>query len=424
MIHFDTDNALGLLLGWFQASMRQLWGSQPTRGTGMVMACPLWGTKFVENFGKYCLPSIVSPRNLAALQNRCRIVIFSDARSTPRIMEMLDYLEPHGIEIIFREIPGPIMEKLTKNGKHYWLLGACQNIAVQMCRRWGMALHMLQPDHTYCDGYFENLFRIQGGVDCIAQTSISADLEPAAKDLAKYVNADKELVVPPRDLATIGYKHLHKQMRMYAMNNCSLPDKMPNSHYMFWQARDKLMIYCCHMNPAWLSAELCARVPVPHAAGIVASTLDTRLPFIVTNGSRLYIPGPDDGMVFIELSDDTKPAVPDFVDAMGFAMAAWGQVWFFDDFMPYFEQVCEVPIRRQKKFIEEAEIIRRHAAIIELLKAKKGEAAVLRWQRFSGIQKIADLAAPIFAPPEESAPPESLAETMFPRDQEIRRAAE
>lgn len=386
MMQVDTDNSMGVLVGWFRTCMTRLWGGVPWPGTGMVMACPLWGDDYVDRFGKYCLPSILSPRNLAALKNRCRIVIFSDARSTPRIMQMLDYLEVHGIKVIFWEIPQPVMEKLAKN-RRYWLLGAVQNLAVQMCRRWGMGLHMLQPDHVYCDGYFENLFAIQGNADCIVQTSISADLEPAARDLGKYVNSDMELVVPPRDLGTIGYRHLHKQMKMYAMNNCSLPDKMPNSHYMFWQARDKLMIYCCHMNPAWLSPEICALVPVPQEPGAIASTLDTRLPFMATG--RLYIPGPDDGMVFIELSDGDKQASPEFVDALQFCGTAWRQVFFFDDFLPYFEQVCEVPIHPQKKFVKEADIIRQHREVMDLMVNRKGEAAIYSWQRMSGIRRAA-----------------------------------
>lgn len=390
MMQVDTENVMGSIVGWFRGYMTRLWGSDPKPGVGMVMACPLWGRDYVERFGKLCLPSIVSPRNLAALKNRCRIVIFSDSKSTPRIMEMLDYLEHHGIKAIFWEIPAPIIEKVGKGNAVYWLLGACQNLAVQMCRRWGMGLHMLQPDHVYCDGYFESLFRIQGGAPCIAQTSISADLLPAQADLKKYVNPDGELVVPPRDLATIGYKHLHKQMQMYAMNNCSLTeDRMPNSHYMFWQARDKLMIYCCHMNPAWLSPEICAVVPVPHEPGAICSTLDTRLPFLLPSGVGVYVPGVDDGMVFIELSDGNKQAVPSFVDRLSFASTAWRQVFFFDEFMPYFEQVCEVPIRRQKKFVDETDVIKQHAEIIDLLKTRKGEAAIASWQRLSGFRRIA-----------------------------------
>jgi hypothetical protein len=387
MMQVDTEGALGVIIGWFRACMTRLWGNDPKRGIGMVMACPLWGADYVERFGKLCLPSIVSPRNLAALKNRARIVIFTDSRSAPRILEMLDYLEHFGIKTIVWEAPTSVMEKVKGNAV-YWFLGACQNLAVQMCRRWGMGLHMLQPDHIYCDGYFENLFRIQGGAPCIAQTSISADLMPAQADLKKYVNADGELVVPPRDLATIGYKHLHKQMQMYAMNNCSLAeDRMPNSHYMFWQTRDKLMIYCCHMNPAWLSPEICAIVPIPQEPGAIASTLDSRLPFILPNGVGVYVPGVDDGVVFIELSDGNKQAVPSFVDKLHFVSTAWGQVFFFDEFMPYFEQVCEIPIKPRKKFVTESEVIRQHAEIIEFMKARKGEAAIARWQAVSGFRR-------------------------------------
>lgn len=353
----------------------------PSEG-GLVMACPIWGKKYVERFGRYCLPTICAPRNLAALKGRARIVVFCDGKSRRRLLEMLQPLELHGIEIIIREIPPSIMENM---GHLYWLLAACQHVAVQMCRRWGMDLHMLQPDHSYSEGYFENLERIRRqGVEAIAQTGVSADIATAAEEIEKYRNDDDELVIPDRDLGDIGYRHLHKQMKMYCMNKAKIPDRMPNSHYMFWQARDKLMIYCCHMNPAMISAKLCAMVPVPKSPGAMASTLDTRLPFICIGG--VYIPGVDDGMTFIELSDDSKPAVPDFVDGFKFIQTAWRQVFFIEAFMPYFREVCEVPIHPQNEFIDEEEVIAQHEQVIEMLISRKGDAAIASWVAMSGVE--------------------------------------
>lgn len=390
MIQVDTDNSMGMLLGWFRSCMTRLYGGIPGKGTGVVLACPIWGSEFVDRFGKYCLASLCAPRNLAALRNRCRIVIFTDAASAPRLTEYLQPLELCGFDIVFWEIPPPIMEKLTKNGRHYWLLGAVHNLAVQMCRRWGMALHMLQPDHIYPEAYWEHAFRIQGDVDCIAQTGISANIDTLAPYLEKYRPTDGELIIPDKDLVTLGYQHLHKQMQMYRMNDCRIPDKMPNSHFMFWQARDKLMIYCCHMNPAWLSAALCSTIPAPvNDPGALASTLDTRLPFIVTDGARLYIPGVEEGMGFIELSGDEKPSAPGFVGGLQFCAAAWGQVSFFPAYLPYFEQVCELPIHEQETFIKETDVIKQHRKVMTLLKKHKGEAAIWRWQQASILRRTA-----------------------------------
>lgn len=371
---------MGRLWAWFNDQIGEIYDALPSPGVGMVMACPIWGKTYVERFGKYCLPTLTAPRNLAALKRRCRIVIFTDRPSRRRLLQMLQPLELHDIKIIIREIPPSVMENM---GHLYWLLGACQHLAVQMCRRWGMGLHMLQPDHSYSEGYFENLFRIQdGGIESIAQTGISANIATAAEDIERFRNEDDELVIPDRDLGDIGYRHLHKQMLMYRMNDAKIPESMPNSHYMFWQARDKLMIYCCHMNPAWLSARLCSMVPIPANPGAMASTLDTRLPFICLGG--IYIPGVDDGMTFIELSDDSKAANPSYVEGFKFVQTAWKQVFFVNDYLPYFNEVCEVPIHPQNEFIDEAEVLAQHELVMEMLIGRKGDAAIAAWQERSG----------------------------------------
>jgi hypothetical protein len=366
------------LLTWLGHETTRIWSTPSVKMGGLLMGCPVWGPKYTHRFGQYCLSSIASPENLKALGGKTRLVVFTDQESWPHLVNMLGPLEGHGITVQMMPIPRDVMDLTKSHQARYPILGVCQTLMVQMAGRAGQAFHALQPDHTYAKAYYPNLFRISKDCDAIIQNSISADLEKAWKEIEKYRQPDKELTIPDRDLHDIAWRHLHKQMRVYVMNDAKIPEKMPHSHYMLWQGRDSLSIYCCHANPAWLSHEVCRNAPATETRHALA-TLDTKLPMLL-KGARVRMSGPKDGLGYIEVSDAEKPARPAYVDEDEFAAICWRNVGFKERHMPFFRQVCELPIKPKRKFVSAEKIKAQHAQVIDLLYAKRKDVGLAMLQ--------------------------------------------
>lgn len=366
------------LWAWFAEQMREMRRLPGQQGPGMLMGCPIWGGTFIDRFGKYCLPTICAPKNLAALSGNCRIVLFTDPEGWLTLDTMMKPLRLQwGIDYQIVTLPPDMMKLATDGQHHYQVLAACQNLLLQMAAWWGMSFHMLMPDHVHGEAFFANLDRLAADHDAIVQTGISADIRTAMRDIEAYRPAnDEPLTIPDRELGDIGRRHLHPQMRVYLMNDARLPDRMPNSHYMLWQAPDRMRIHSPHMNATYLSARLCALAPVPIGANLL-KTIDTRLPVLIPNG-KFHVVQIDDGMTYIEVSDGSKGAYPGYVGGETFALACWKNVHFSKRFMPYFNAACDVPTKYPEdgKEMTLDAIADQHAASIDYLMANRARLAI------------------------------------------------
>lgn len=379
----QLEDFLPVLESWFGTEMARLYETPPIRGAGvLLMGCPVWGRKYLERFQNYCLPSIQSEKNLKALAGRCHMVLFTNAESFTKLWGMTKGLESAGISIQLLVIPNEVMAHVPEGRQSphvvdnkYWILGVAGNVMLQMAGRAGMAFHMLQPDHIYSAGYFENLWRLVGdGHEAITQPGISAEISTAWEAIERYRIKDGPykgtLPISGRDLGTIGWNHLHKQTRACLMNEAVIPTKMPHSHLLVWQGRDKIVLHCCHMNPAYLSPRLCAMAPTR-----IPATLDAELPAFIPDG-KFYVPKITDGMTYLEVSDKDKGAKEEFVDFETFSERWHTHVRFLNDWLAYSATPYEIPIKRQRKYIADAEIERQFKAVLAMLMDDKGAAAM------------------------------------------------
>lgn len=370
----DFKVYIPLLTDWFWREMSKLYEadlSPATESPGVLMGCPLWGEDYIDRFFFFCLPSIKSQKNWEALKGRTRIVFFTDGAGFPRLFQCADALEKHGVKANVIVIPTEIMAHVGKSPLNkYWLLGTCQNLLLQWCKRSGMGFHALHPDHLHSQEYFPNMLRLSETHDCIAQTSISADIGTCLPELEQYRMMDGSLTIPDVEVGDMGLRHIHKQASGNLMNGRNLSTELPDSHFVFWKGRDKLHIFCCHMNAVWMSPEVCASVPIR-----LYNALDTELPAFMSlpdgRACNIAIPEAHDGMTFIELSDDSKIHATHRVSFIDFALRCWTTVHWHEGHMPFFRLVNEVPIKEQADYAEVAEIKAQHTSIIEgLLKIK------------------------------------------------------
>lgn len=336
-------------------------------GPYVLMGCPLYGDEYIARFATLCLPTLMSPRNKAALAGRCRIVLFTDEKSLSGLYNLARDMTRSGLETLVYVVPSKIMDKVyDKPLNRYWLLGACQQLAIQMAGRWGMGFHALHPDHIHAEAYFENMWRLveafPGGG--IAQTGISANIHTCLEDLERFRMADKSLAIPDRELGDIGYRHLHKQIQSLQMNGTDITKDLPNSHFLMWTGKDKLYAFCCHMNAVYLPPEATAIAPIH-----LFNALDTMLPYYMPE--NVHVPDAEDGLTFIEVSDDKKNANEQRVAFPDWAATCWNTVHGSESWMPFFETVCEIPIKDQTEYMEEDAIRSQHGTLLAGLKAVK-----------------------------------------------------
>lgn len=358
----DFEVYIPSLKAWFRREWESLLGSPPGRDHGFLLGCPIWGKDFVDRFFFFCLPSLLAPANLAALrENGARLVIFTDDKddSFERFWLMKKALAEKGLAVQIMKLPPESMALIDdKPLNKYWLLGTVQNLLVQMAGHYGMAFHCLLPDHLYAHEYFPNLFRVAKDYEGIAQTSISADIAGCLPELEQWRQTDGSLAVPDLDLGDMGWRHLHAQTRYNLLNDVDITQDMPRSHFQCWVGEDRLYLFCCHMNAAYLSARVCARAPIR-----LYNALDTELPAFMPE--TVCVPELEDGMTFIELSDDRKLSGDKRVPFAEFAFQCWKTVHFQDDWMSFYRTAVQVPIKPQEKFLPREVIQKRQDLIVD-----------------------------------------------------------
>lgn len=374
--HVDFRVYMPRLAEWFWRELRGLARAVPAKPFGMpfgpatvLMGFPLWGDEYIRRFTALCLPTLMAPRNRAALTNRSLFVIFTDEESFTGLWNLAKDMTNAGLKTVVYQIDTAVTAKLADPKyplNKYWLLGACQQLAIQMAGRWGMAYHALHPDHVHQDGYFENMWRLAeehpGG--SIAQTTISADIHAAIPDLEAFRAEDKALVIPGRELGDLGWRHLHKQTQMNVMNQLDITNDLPHSHFLMWRGKERLYAFCCHMNLVYLPPERAAIAPIH-----LYNAIDTMIPHYV--GPEVYVPDDQDGMTVIEVSDEKKGASDRRVTFGEWAVQCWDTVHGQDVWMPFFECVCEIPIHEHPGWQDDDLIRKQHANLVEALKRVK-----------------------------------------------------
>lgn len=360
------SSSIQVLLDWYNHEVREMYRIFPHRGQGgLLIGFPIWGKEFARRFGVYCLSSMCSPANLEALKG-CRIEIFTDKATTNDLIRMVHPLAAYGIDAQVHEIPAKVMALWESNPwSRFPIIGTIQTICLMMAGRANVGYHSGHPDHIFGPEYWPNLKALAPQYHAIIQMGISGYLEDAKAEIERYRDADFALTIPDRDLCSIAWRHLHKQMQNLLMNNAKIPKKMPFGHYLLWQGKDKLRIHSPHHNPAFLSPTLCQRF-TPRSVREITSPIDTRMPLLIKEGDTCYVAGADDGLGFIELSDGDK-AVGPWLDGFGFAMDCWRRVGFGEGYMPFFFQPCEVPIEPQDKFFTEEKINKQFEQVTRLL---------------------------------------------------------
>lgn len=374
---------------WMWQGLERIYDAEPQRPrSGIILGCALWGQNYTERFDRWCVQSLLEPHNADALRRSgSRVVIAGPVNDLRTLFASLRRLELAGIDVQKIEIPREVMGELAyeHNGR-YWLLGIAQALLLRLTARLGMGFHMLMPDHIYCRGFFAELIRLSATYKAIMLNTISANLDTAGPELARFRDGNGLLSIPALNLGSIAWENLHRQMQMYVMGN---KRDYPDSHYMVWPGEDRLWIYSPHGNIAWLDNELCRRAPV-----IVPATLDTQLPKLMPHGA--YVPDLRDGLTMIEISDNEKAAVPSRVSLDDCLARCAMSIELKEEYLPWFTLPSYVPAR-PKHPIKPEIIVKRQARITSQIAGAihKLKAAAGKRETFFSLDTNQALKAPV-----------------------------
>lgn len=349
------------LVAWFVASLADIYRVDPTNERGALMGFPVWGEKYITRFARFCLPSMLAPKNAKALRSlNAKLVIYTSPADFMSVWRKTLPLEQAGVRLVIDTIPADLLDGTDPNHK-YQLLGTVQSLLIQRAARAGMGFHMIMPDITYNDRYFEALAALAAKHEAVALGCLSADIETLGPELDAY-RQGKALCVPSHALGTLGWRHVHQQTRASLLNGATA-ESMPRSNLMVWLGRDAVHLASPHTNPAWIGPRLCRQAPV-----LAPTPLDAEIPALMPDG--FHMPGPDDDMVLVELSDDGKGA-PAHGDLDYFVTMSWIQMNYSEAFLPVLRQRTQVRIDRREHGMDEAAIEQHHRMLVDALVAGK-----------------------------------------------------
>jgi hypothetical protein len=387
--HDSFGDIPGVMMPWFNDEHEDLYGHPAAKGEGVLMGAPVWGIEYIDRFAAYTIPTLMAPANLAALKDRCRLVIYTEPDAISYLHRLTGWVRRAGIEVIFRIMPNDVMGMLARGdyASRFRTLGVVGNVLTHMAGRSDMGFHMLQPDHLYGHQYFPNLFRLAKEHDAITQMGLNATTDGINPELEKFRTNTGALAIPDLELGDMSFRHMHPQCQLHSMNVAKFPEKLPQSHRLWWQGKNAVHIHSAHTNAAWLAPALCLDAPISFT-----STMDTLLPEYIPPDVSVYTPTVEDQMTFAEFSDSEKPANRPYVGFDEFANNFWGASSFTGEYMPYFDKPSLVPIKPKASFITDDEIKRQFSVLRESL-LKVQDSVFIDWGRKKYSSRFARAAA-------------------------------
>lgn len=350
------------LLDWFKAERACTTRPAMTpRPGGILFGGMVWGGKYLDRLERYCVPSLLDPGNIAPLAGRSRLVLYTVPSDVDRLKAILSPFHACGIDVQLRALPGGHDKVRTQS-----LLATVQRVLLAEAGAEGMGFHPFLADHVYNKDFMTNLSRLGKDHSAIAQMTISGQIETAAAELDHYRD-DGILAIPARDLGTIAHDHMHQQTKPFVINDLS-PGLMTPTPYFVWRLADRLVIHCPHMNPEWMSPEVCRAVPEPNRNTIVGA-MDCSLPYLFPE--KWYTPTLEDGMTCIEFSDATKPErtagpIEDMTDL------AWHIMRFNDDYLPFLARRSVLPLHpHDRNVVDERDAARQFARIVTYMRMNR-----------------------------------------------------
>jgi hypothetical protein len=340
--------------------------AQPVSPSGnLIMGGLLYGPVFLDIFQRFSLPTILAEQNRTALaRHGATSALYTDAATEPALERLLVGARIHGIDAIARVVP----EEVIQHPSFWARLATAQSLWCQRAARAGGSYHMFMPDQSYDATYFPNLLRLGTRHRRIAHLGLNVNMT-AAPDLEMFRDRDGVLTIPTRCLTDIAWKHLHWRMNRHILNNAKPPDKMPNCHFQTWRARDRLIGFSPHCNPAFMDAETCRQLDLD---GINHTTLDAQISGLFK--LDFYVPTFEDGMSYIGIEYPGRsredPSWPVYIGMDDFIARCCAETRHRPEYLVYYQRPHEIPASIDPLAPEAEEVMVRQMELVGLMRQR------------------------------------------------------
>jgi hypothetical protein len=209
----------------------------------------VWGDSYRESFLRFCVPSLLSPRNFPLLTGRddCRLRIFTDREGErvlaehPAIRRMKECL---AVELVY----APATEVAADSSLQR--LAQCHNQAIRQGRAERATLVFLSPDQVFADGLVQRLVdHQQAGKRLVLMIgTLRAEKNPFLQEIGQQVlGPDDTIQLMPRELLRIAFRHLHP-LTVSAIADSGLFRKYPFTR-LWWSDPDTLVGRAFFLHP-------------------------------------------------------------------------------------------------------------------------------------------------------------------------------
>lgn len=359
----DFDRFLPALGNWFHEE-RMLLASQPMlflHKPTLMMGVAVWGRKFIDTFLNYCIPTLLTPANLAALNGRLLLVIHVDQDNFEYLKNQVKFLEEKSIDLEIHLIPDHILEMVPERETNkYWLLGTIQHFYLLEAAHKGMNFHMLMPDHIYSEAFFTNLLKCAQEHEIIIQSSINGELERCVDALDK-LRSEECIAINAKDLMTLGFENLHEGIKPCIMNGRDAFDNIPVSNYLIWRGENAIYTFSPHASLLYISNRLLRQITLR-----LHNALDTQIPYYA-GSVQPYKPTIRDEIAYIEITEASKGFATQSVGFFEFCFRYWVLTHFNRQYEAIYKEPNPFPVSPQIDFMSEEDIFTSMNGIITAL---------------------------------------------------------
>ncbi len=228
----------------------------------IVLSIAVWGREYIERAAKYALASLLAPRNLAALAEGRRPLLF--IFTTPDRHDIL--VDLHVIRKI-GEICNIMIVHCPPELIYNKYLGLAMGISLglHLARQLNADHCILFPDSIVADGSLSMLARLSDGydVDALVATAMTADEAAVAPRVDTFRRVDGALAIDPGTLMDIGIQALHPLTRSAVINDGGpagmvMPTEL--GHLWAWEP-GALTVRHLQPLPYWISRRIWAASP-------------------------------------------------------------------------------------------------------------------------------------------------------------------
>lgn len=357
MTDLAFHRAMAIIGPWYAD---QRWCIPDRKRGGLMLGAVVWGQWYLDMLRDYCLPSLMAPENRDALADDV-IAIYTSEAEEDAVHDIVRHVRAAGIAVDIHTIPAAV---LAASDRPFLCLSAAQQLLVTRAARAGMDFHQLHPDHSYSERYVPVLKKLGARHGNIAHGGLNVSCPPLpALDLYRGNGA---LVVPARELATIGWDNTI----MCAMNGTA-PDRMPDEHYQVWRARDRVMLFNCYANPAFIPAAVCKKLDT---AQMTTGTLDCHTKSLFR--ADFYVPTSKDDLAFVALGDASQRGrATNYTSLDAFLDRMWREIGGQADLLAYYLRPTEMAASIDESAPTAEEVMARQTALLDMAVERARKAA-------------------------------------------------